>query len=300
MNGKDYYATLGVERKASADAIKKAFRKLALKYHPDRNADDKGAEEKFKEINEAYAVLSDPEKRKQYDMFGAEGFGQRFSTEDIFSNFDFGRIFDDLGLGGGFRTIFQGGGGGGFNPFGAGGRRQPPPQRGQNVTSPMTIGFHEALMGGERSLTLQGPGGPETINVRIPKGITSGKKLRIKGHGQTGRFRGPRGDLFLEIRVADHPRFRLDGIDLVTDLSIPLTTLILGGTVQVETPTGDVKTLKLAPGTTAGKRVRLKGQGFPALGGKTGDLYATIIIDLPDELTDEQREHVEALKSLGL
>jgi len=298
MAAKDYYAILGVDRKASGDAIKKAFRKLALQYHPDRNEGDSAAEEKFKEINEAYAVLSDPEKRKQYDMFGAEGFGQRFTTEDIFSNFDFSRIFDDLGLGGGFRTIFRGGGGG-FNPFGGGGR-QPAPQRGQDVTSPLTIGFHEALMGGERSLTLQGPRGPETINVRIPKGITSGKKLRVKGHGQPGRFNGPRGDLFLEIQVADHPRFKLDGIDLHTTLPVRLSTLVLGGSVEVETPTGDVKNLKIAAGTAAGKKMRLKGQGFVALGGKVGDLYATIVLDLPEALTDEQREHFEALKALGL
>lgn len=288
MATKDYYATLGVDRGADADTIKKTFRKLALKYHPDRNENDKAAEERFKEINEAYAVLSDADKRKQYDMYGAEGFGQRYSTEDIFNNFDFGSIFSDLGIGGGFRSMFGGRG------------ARAAPQAGQSVTSPLTIGFHEALQGGERSLSLQGPNGPETISVRIPKGITSGKKLRVKAHGQPGRNGGPRGDLFLEIRVADHPNFKLEGIDLHTTVRLPVTTLLLGGAVEIETAVGESKTLQISPRTDPGKKVRLRGEGFTALGGKVGDLYATLALELPEEFTPQQLEQLEALRESGL
>ena len=155
MSASDYYKTLGVEKTASADEIKRAFRKLAMKYHPDRNADDAGAEAKFKEVNEAYAVLSDKDKRRQYDVYGADGFRARYSQDDIFSSFDFSRIFDELGMGGGrFGGIFQGGRGGGFNPF-TGQRQQARPQKGQSIEQELTIGFHEAFGGGERTLQIQ-------------------------------------------------------------------------------------------------------------------------------------------------
>lgn len=296
---KDYYKTLGVERNASEDEIKKAFRKLAMKYHPDKNPDDKAAEDKFKDINEAYAVLSDPEKRKQYDMFGAEGFGQRFSQEDIFRNFDFGRIFSELGLGGGFSSIFGGGGRrqGGFNPFAGGRRPGPPPVRA--TEHQLTVGFHEALKGGERSFQLAGPEGPETIVVKIPAGIRTGQKLRVRGKGQ-GIPGGQRGDLFLKIQVADHPDFRLKGDDVETELRVGVVDAVLGGSVELETPSGEVKSVKIPPGTSSGKRIRLRGEGYPKKGGGHGDLYARLMIDVPGELSDEQREHFEALRESGL
>jgi curved DNA-binding protein len=303
MAPRDYYATLGVERKATADEIKKAFRKLALQYHPDRNPDDKAAEERFKEVNEAYAVLSDADKRKQYDMFGAEGFGQRYSQEDIFQNFDFRSIFDDIGAGGfDFRSLFGGGGGnggrgqGGFNPFG-GGRRQA--ARGRDVESALTVGFHEAYHGGERSFTLKGPQGSETINVKVPAGIRSGQRLRVQGRGEPGPGGGPAGDLLLEVTVADHPIYRRDGDDVELDLPVSVTTAVLGGSVDVTLPGGETKRLKIPVGTSAGKRIRIRGKGFPHKGGH-GDLYVRVMVDVPSELNDEQRGHFESLRDLGL
>ncbi|MCB9729135.1 MAG: DnaJ domain-containing protein [Deltaproteobacteria bacterium] len=301
MPGRDYYETLGVERKASADEIKKAFRKLALQFHPDRNPDDKSAEERFKEVNEAYAVLSDPEKRKQYDMFGAEGFGQRYSQEDIFRNFDFRSIFDELGGGGfDFRSVFGGGNGGrsqgGFNPFG-GGRRQV--ARGRDVESGLTVGFHEAYHGGERSFTLKGPQGTETINVKVPAGIRTGQKLRVQGRGEPGPGGGPAGDLLLEVTVADHPIYRRDGDDVEMDLPVGVTTAVLGGSVEVTLPGGDTKRLKIPPGTGSGKRIRIRGKGFPTRGG-AGDLYVRVMVDVPSALDDAQRAHFESLRELGL
>jgi len=313
MAGKDYYAALGVDRKADASEIKKAYRKLAATHHPDRNPDDPRAEERFKDISEAYAVLSDPNKRRQYDMFGAEGFGQRFSQEQIFQDFDLGRIFQDIGLGGlgGFdiRSIFGGGGGGGggggaraggggFNPFGGGQARPHPPARGRNVVNPMTIGFHEAFTGGERSLPVSGPDGVEDISVKIPKGIKTGQKLRVKGKGEPGH--GGRGDLMLEITVAEHPVYRRRGDNVEMDAEIPFTLAALGGSVEVELPSGEVKKPKVPAGTSSGRKLRLRGEGFPKRGGKAGDLFVRLMIAVPEELSDEQRAAVEALRALDL
>ncbi|MEZ4265653.1 MAG: DnaJ C-terminal domain-containing protein [Myxococcota bacterium] len=305
MAARDYYETLGVERKASADEIKKAFRKLALQYHPDRNPDDKAAEERFKEVNEAYAVLSDADKRKQYDMFGAEGFGQRYSQEDIFQNFDFRSIFDDIGGGGGFdfRSLFGGGGGnggraqGGFNPFGGGGGRRP--ARGRDVESALTVGFHEAYHGGERSFTLKGPQGTETINVKVPAGIRSGQKMRVQGRGEPGPGGGQAGDLLLEVSVAEHPIYRRLGDDVEMDLPVSVTTAVLGGSVEVTLPGGDTKRLKIPAATGSGKRIRIRGKGFPKRGG-AGDFYVRVMVDVPAELDDAQRAHFESLRDLGL
>ncbi len=306
MAARDYYETLGVERKASADEIKKAFRKLALQFHPDRNPDDKEAEERFKEVNEAYAVLSDAEKRKQYDMFGAEGFGQRYSQEDIFQNFDFRSIFDDIGAGGfDFRSLFGGGGGnggraqGGFNPFGGGGGGGRRPARGRNVESGLTVGFHEAYHGGERSFTLKGPQGSETINVKVPAGIRSGQKMRVKGRGEPGAGGGPAGDLLLEVTVADHPIYRRLGDDVEMDLPVGVTTAVLGGSVEVTLPGGDTKRLKIPAATSSGKRIRIRGKGFPKRDG-AGDFYVRVMVDVPAALDDAQRAHFESLRDLGL
>ena len=305
MAGKDYYASLGVDRKAGADEIKKAYRKLAAKYHPDRNPGDTQAEERFKDISEAYAVLSDPNKRRQYDMFGAEGFGQRFSQEQIFQDFDLGRIFQDMGLGGmgGFdlRSLFGGGGpqrGGGFNPFGGGGAGAQPPRRGRDVENPMTIGFHEAFTGGERSFQLSGPDGSETISVKIPRGIKTGQKLRVRGMGEAGH--GGRGDLLLKVSVAEHPLYRRRGDDIELDLEIPFSTVALGGSGDVELPNGEVKKLKVPAGTPSGRKLRIRGQGFPKRGGGSGDLFVRVMVVAPEALTEAQKEAVEALRELGL
>lgn len=309
MPSSDYYATLGVNRKANASEIKKAYRKLAMEFHPDRNQGDQAAEERFKAVNEAYAVLSDPDKRRQYDMFGAEGFGQRYSQEEIFRNVDFSSIFEDLGIGSGsfdFRNIFGGGGGasfggGGFQPFGGGapfGAQQRAPARGRDVESNLTVGFHEAWHGGERVLSVTGPEGAESINVKVPAGIKTGQKLRIRGKGQAGH--GARGDLFLKVTVAEHPVFRRAGDHVEMDVRVPLTTLALGGSAEVELPDGEVKNLKIRPGNDTAKRVRIQGQGFTKKGGGRGDLRVRILVESPDELSDDQRNHLEALRESGL
>jgi curved DNA-binding protein len=305
MAGKDYYAALGVDKKVNADELKKAYRKLAATYHPDRNPDDPKAEERFKDISEAYAVLSDTDKRRQYDMFGAEGFGQRFSQEQIFQDFDLGRIFQDMGMGGfDLRSIFGGGGGpqrgGGFNPFGGGGggQRPQPPRRGRDIENPMTIGFHEAFVGGERSFQLSGPEGAESISVKIPKGIKTGQKLRVRGKGEPGH--GGRGDLMLKVTVAEHPVYRRRGDDIELDLEVPFSTAALGGAVEIELPSGETKKPKVPPGTPSGRKIRLRGEGFPKRGAARGDLYVRIMVAAPEALSEEQRAAVEALRDLGL
>ena len=308
MPSTDYYATLGVARDATADDIKRAYRKLAMTYHPDRNNDDPAATEKFKEVNEAYAVLSDPDKRKQYDMFGAEGFGQRYSRDDIFRGFDFGRIFDELDLGGGgggfdFRQIFGGGRGragrGGFNPFGGGQPRNPGPSKGRNLTTDVVVSFHEALFGGTRTVEVSGPDGPESIAVRVPKGIRTGKTLRVRERGHPGSGGGPRGDLMLQIKVAEHPDFKIKGDNLETTANVALSTLVLGGSAQVVDADGETHTLKIPPGTAVGTRLRLKGKGFIKGDGR-GDLLVRLAANVPKELSEAQREHFEALRASGL
>ena len=304
MSATDYYKTLGVEKNASAEEIKRAFRKLAMQYHPDRNAGDEAAESKFKEINEAYAVLSDENKRKQYDVYGADGFRARYTQDDIFNSFDFSRIFDELGMGGGrfggidLGGMFQGGRSAGFNPFG--GQRQVRPQKGQNIEQELTVGFHEALNGGERTLQIQSPSGRESISVKIPAGIKPGKKLRVRGKGQTSRTGGPNGDLFLKILVAAHPVYRLRDKHIDMDLGISVTTAVLGGSTVVVTPRGDERNLKIGPLTANGTRLRLRGEGFPTPDGASGDLIVRLFIELPTEVTDEQRTHFESLRETGL
>jgi len=299
----DYYKLLGVAKDASEADIKKAFRKLAMQYHPDRNQTPE-AEEKFKEINEAYAVLSDPEKRKQYDQFGSEGFGQRFSQEDIFKNFDFRSIFGEDGGGGGgfdFSSIFGRGGAKGqqrgFNPFGGG--QQAGPMQGRDIEAQLVVSFHEAYNGGERQLTVNN----ETVRVRVPKGGRTGSKLRVRGKGQPGPGGGPAGDLILVLEVAEHPLYHFDGDDLEMDVSVALTDLVLGASVDVTTPDGATQALRIPAGTSSGQRLRLRGKGFPTPsknGGEPGDLLVRVVMKTPKTLTDEQREHFEALRTLGL
>jgi len=301
MSTKDYYQVLGVARDASQDEIKKAFRKLAMKYHPDR-AKTPDAEDRFKEVNEAYAVLSDPDKRRQYDMYGAEGFGERFSREDIFKNFDFGSIFEDMGMGGGgFGSIFGFGGsrGGeqrGFNPF-AQGRG---PTKGRDVEAPITIGFHEAYHGGERSLEVGTPAGPQTISVKIPPGVRSGQSLRVRGKGQPGAQGGAAGDLLLKVTIGEHPAFRISGDDVEMDVQVALTDLVLGGTAEIEVPSGNVHTVKIPEGANPGAKLRLRGEGMPRRDGSFGDLYARISVATPKPLTAEQRELFERLRAAGV
>jgi curved DNA-binding protein len=295
---KDYYKVLGVSRDVSPEDLKKAFRKLAMQYHPDRNP-SKDAEDKIKEINEAYAVLSDAEKRKQYDMYGAEGFGQRYSNEDIFSNFDFRSIFEESGGGGrgfDFGSIFGGGfgrggrGGRGFNPFS--GQAQPTP--GQDAEAELVVSFHEAYHGGEREIVVNG----DPVKVRIPPGARTGSRLRVRGKGHAGH--GGPGDLLIKVEVAPHPVYRFAGDELEMDLHVSLTDAVLGAKAEVESPDGKRHDIKIPPGTASGQKLRLRGMGFPTKDRGHGDLFVKVVVKMPKTLTDAQREHFDALRELGL
>jgi len=301
---KDYYKLLGVSKDVSQEDLKKAFRKLAMQYHPDRNS-AKEAEDKFKEINEAYAVLSDPDKRKQYDMFGAEGFGQRFSTDDIFSNFDFRSIFEDMGGGGqggqrgfDFSSMFggsgrgqRGGGQRGFNPFANGASNA-----GSDAEAEITVSFHEAFHGGEREVVV----GNQEVKVRIPPGARTGTRLRVRGKGHPGQGGGTAGDLLIKVEVGPHPFYRFAGEDLELDLDLSITDVVLGTTVELSTPDGQKQNLKIPAGSSAGQKLRLRGKGFPKKEGGHSDLLARIAVKTPKELTEEQRTHFESLRVLGL
>ncbi len=300
----DYYKTLGVEKTASADAIKKAYRKLAMKWHPDRNPDDPQAEDRFKEVSAAYAVLSDAAKRQQYDQFGDSQFHQQWSTEDILRDFNIDDILSQMGMkSGGFSFNFgRGGGGSIFDMFGgaAGGPqgrpRRPQPKRGLNAEIALPISFYEAMKGTERHLKVNVGGEQRDLTVRIPSGIESGKKLRVKGKGHPGPA-GP-GDLYLKVKVEADARFERKGDDLCTTVEISPSTLLIGGSIEVPTLDG-ARSLKVNAG---GKTVRIKGQGAPRLGAgdDCGDLYVELKVVVPESLSAEQREAVERLRAVDL
>lgn len=300
----DYYKILGVGRNATGEEIKRAYRKLAMKNHPDHAKGDKTAEERFKKISEAYAVLSDAEKRREYDTFGSEGFRQRFSQEDIFRNFNINDILREFGFGGG---EFSGGPGGGprftygtGSPFGAHGR-QPRPSRGADLVYEMPLTLREAAFGTTKSVTIQNQGTPERVTVKIPKGMTTGKKLRLAGKGNPGPFGGPRGDLYIQATLLDDPVFTLEGQDLHTHREIKLTEALLGSAISVPTIDDKHMNLKIPAGTKSGTKMRLPGHGLPGIQGvKRGDLYVRIHIQIPKHLTDEQKKLVEELAETGL
>jgi curved DNA-binding protein len=320
---KDYYKTLGVDKNTTPEDIKKAYRKLALKYHPDRNKGDKEAEEKFKEINEAYAVLSDPEKRRQYDMFGAEGFRQRYSQEDIFRGFDIGDILKDFGFGTSdiFSVLFGGGGGKrrgvryttftgpfGQHTSGTGGphyadyfaRGGAAPSQGRDMVSDLTITLEEAAAGTEKLISLRRDGKMEKISVKIPSGIDTGKKLRVAGKGERGAGGGPPGDLYVRLQVQKHPLFRREGDDISIDREIHFSEAALGTSIEVPTLNG-IKKVKIPPGTSGNTKLRLKGEGIPHLKGKgKGDAYVRIFIKTPKKLNTKQKALVEDLAKEGL
>jgi curved DNA-binding protein len=319
---KDYYKVLGVDKNSTPEAIKKAYRQLALKYHPDRNKGDKEAEEKFKEINEAYAVLSDAEKKRQYDMFGSEGFHQRYSQEDIFRGFDIGDIFKDMGFGTSdiFSVLFGGGGKrrgvryttytspygqyatGGSGPdyadyFARGGGAPP---LGRDTVADLTITLEEAASGTEKLLSIQRAGKVEKISVKIPPGIDTGKKLRVAGKGESGPGGGPAGHLYVRINVQKHPHFRREGDDIYIDREISFSEAALGTSIEVPTLNGSKK-VKVPAGTSGNTKLRLKGEGIPHLKGKgKGNAYVRIFIKIPKKLTAKQKELVEGLAGEGL
>lgn len=335
MDYKDYYKTLGVARGASADEIKKAFRKLARKYHPDVNPGDKKSEEKFKEINEAYEVLSDPEKRRKYDTLGPnwqEQFGPSFSrSRSNTYTYNGGRTAGapfDFDANSGFSDFFEalfgrgpqmsGMGGAGMRG-GAGDMRR---RAGDNIEQPVEVTLQEAYVGGSRTFNIQSTevcptckgtgevsnktcstcGGQgvlprnKRIQVKIPAGVDNGSKIRVAGEGQPGIGGGPRGDLFLVISVKPDPTFERKGDDLNVDIDVELVKAMLGGEVPVPTPDGRKLILTIPPETQNNRVFRLAGKGMPRLRGEgNGNLYARVKVVLPMRLSAEERELFEKL-----
>lgn len=312
----DYYQILGVEKGAGPEDIKKAYRKLALKYHPDRNPNNREAEEKFKKISEAYAVLSDSEKRKQYDSFGSDQFSQRFSQEEIFRNVDFSQILRDLGFGGPGKDDPRYRGGGrqgtytfrGGDPFADlfGQRRQEHyqmPQKGEDLHYNLSITLEESVFGVDKKLSLQRDQQVDEISVKIPAGINTGKKLRLSGKGNTGLRGGPGGDLYLNIIVQSHPIFARDGNDIYIEKSISFTQAVLGTSIDVSTLDGTIKRIKIPAGTQNNTKIRMKGYGVPAMKGSgtaKGDQYVKISITVPRKITDKQLQLIKKLADEGI
>ena len=334
MEFKDYYQTLGLSKSASDKEIKQAYRKLARKFHPDVNPGDKSAEGRFKEINEAYEVLGDPDKRRKYDELGANwrmyeqaqqqgqpfpggspfGFGggggqggawtinmgggpggyRTMSPEEMQELFGNEDPFSDF-----FRTFFGGGGGGAGARETARGRGRSRTQKGQDIEYEVELTLEEAHYGATRRMSIKEGGHARSVDVRIPAGVKDGSRVRAAGEGASGSNGGASGDLYLRVRVKPHAVFERRGDDLHTRVAVPVTTAVLGGEAQVPTIGGSVR-LKIPEGTQNGQVFRLKGHGMPRIGkaDDRGDLYATVDVQLPRSLTRDQRQHYEALSKL--
>jgi len=311
----NYYKLLGVNKNASKEDLKKAFRKLAMKYHPDKNKDDKAAEEQFKKINEAYAVLSNDEKRKQYDTFGAEGFSRRFSQEDIFRGFDFKNTYSKFGIGDIFFDMFGGGRksqgrGGSFgfdSPFGnrggfpRGGGRQHASQPPRPSETELHVKLEDVVTGARKRVSLDTGGGVETLDITIPKGIETGRKLRLKGKGSADPFSGQRGDLYCKIIIDPHPQFEIKGKDLLLEKEVKLTELVLGGKVRITTIDGSEIELKIPENSKNNAALRIKGKGIPGTKGKPGgNLLVRLQAKLPNQVNETQKSLFEKLAESGL
>ena len=300
----DYYKMLGVKKTASETEIKKAYRKLAMKYHPDHSKGDKSAEETFKKISEAYAVLSDKEKRKQYDTFGSAGFQQRYSQEDIFKGSDFESILSELfggsgrfgGGGKGMRFSFDGGG-----PFGGYQRKQQAQPKGSDLEYELALTLEDVAAGTQKIVSFQHKGRNEKITVKIPKGMISGKKLRIAGKGEPSPYGGPAGDLYIKSKVLNNSVYDVQAQDLYINRDIKLSEAILGTNVSVPTLSGKELKLKIPAGTKHKTKMRLSGHGLPHMHGKgQGDLYVHIHVNMPKRLTKKQKGLIEQLAETGL
>ena len=308
MEFRDYYKTLGVAKTATADEIKKAFRKLARQHHPDLAKDKKTAEEKFKEINEAYEVLSDTEKRKKYDELGPnwQQPGGGFRPPPGGGGFPGG--FGGYGAGAGDEE-FQFGGTGFSDFFEAffgrqarGGRRGSAfpggdaALRGQDAEADIMVTLEEALHGSTRqiSFTRGRSGKVETYTVKIPKGVAEGQRIRLAGIGGEGSGGGPAGDLYLRVRFERHPEFTVEGADIIHEVELPVAQVVLGGEIMIPTLDGRAK-LKIPPLTQNGRKFRIPGRGMPQRGGTRGDFFAVVEVELPAVLSDAQRAAWEAL-----
>jgi curved DNA-binding protein len=306
---RDFYEILGVSRNASQDEIQQAYRKLARTYHPDVNSDP-GAEDRFKDISEAYAVLSDPQTRRRYDAFGADF---RQVPEDVDPE-----TWRRSRAGAGAGRAGAGGGGSARGPFGSGGSpfgsadgdidlddllgglfggragRGFGPIPGADQEAELELTVEEAYHGGQRSVILQGPEGQRSFDVRVPAGVTNGQRIRLAGQGGRGSNGGPPGDLYFAVRIARHPRYRVEGRDLYVDLPLAPWEAALGTSVVVDTPGGETK-VKVPAGTPSGRRLRLRGRGLPHHRGKAGDLFAEAKIMVPEKLSREERQLFEQL-----
>jgi curved DNA-binding protein len=321
---RDYYEVLGVSRDADPDELQQAFRRLARQNHPDVNKDP-AAEERFKEVNEAYHVLSDPELRKRYDRFGDDF---RKVPEDWEERVGAGvggargrpggrrrETWTTGGpdVGGGYGGGDFGGGGFGGGDFGGvdledllggmfggrgRGRGRAAAVAGADQEAELPLSVEEAYRGGRRQITLNGPDGPRTYTVNVPPGVTDGQRIRLAGEGGRGLGGGPAGDLYLVVRLLPHPIFRVKGKDITVDLRLAPWEAALGATVPVVTPGGETK-VNVPPGTSTGRRLRLRGEGMPDPGGRPGDLYAEVKIMVPPRLTDRERELFSELAAVS-
>jgi molecular chaperone DnaJ len=273
---KDYYAVLGVKSGASAKEIKQAYRKLAQKYHPDKTSGDAAAEARFKEINEAYEVIGDPEQRKEYDharemgyFVGGPGGAQQYvRVEDLLGGRPGGSPFDLLG---GLGDLF--------------GRQTSRPRGGDDLTAEMHLSFHDAVSGATKTINVGG----QAVTVKIPKGVNDGARIRVRGHGGPGRSGGPAGDLYVTVHVAEHPIYGRIGRNLTIDVPITFIEAALGAEINVPTLDGKVR-LRIPAGTQTGKTFRVRGHGIEDAKGGKGDLLVTVSVTVPEQLTDEGKE----------